>query len=241
MPRSTMVAVLVSLEGNIGAGKSTLLRRIEALGLSDVVVMQEPVDAWCEPVLPPNGHNGTSMLDAYYADRRGAALAFQMFAMLTRVRQLADVSARVAAAGGRVAVVVTERCSGSDFELFGRPMHDAGLLSDAEWHTYRAWHDAMMGTADGGLAPPHLLRPSGVAYLRCDAETCATRIATRARPGEAGRVDAAYLGMLHDAHERYVYHHSVRMPMLQLDGGMAEADVDAAAASLVAWARGLAV
>jgi deoxyadenosine/deoxycytidine kinase len=240
-----MPAVLISLEGNIGAGKSTLLRRIEALGLPNVVVMQEPVDTWLAPVLPPPGGTGAriGMLDAYYADRKGAALAFQMFAMLTRVRQIAEVSRRLADLSDDV-IVITERCSGSDFELFGRPMRDAGLLTDAEWHAYGAWHDAMTDAA-GPLVPAHMLRPSGVVYLRCEPTTCARRIASRARQSEAD-MDMAYLDMLHVAHEGYA--EGVALPLLRLDGeverGMEDSggvevggDDDDDATAVVRWAK----
>lgn len=199
-------AVLVSVEGNIGAGKSTLLKRIEALGLPDVVVVQEPVGVWCEPVLP----GGKSMLEAYYNDRKSNALAFQMYAMLTRHRQHAVVADALRSRRGGVGatLVITERCAGSDFALFGRPMRRAGLFNDAEWHSYESWHDALalISRSQGYLAP------SGVAYLRVEPDVCEARVASRARhaeggggEGENGRgVDRAYLDLLHDAHEAYV-------------------------------------
>ena len=206
MPRS----ILISLEGNIGAGKSTLLRELAALGEPDVVVVQEPVGLWCEPALP----DGRSMLDAYYGDRKGNALAFQMYAMLTRVQQLAEVSRLAETTPGLV--IVTERSSWSDYELFGRPMRDSGLLGDAEWHAYTAWFEAVTrgrtdagGEAQKGLrgglpGVGVLMRPSGTAYLRCSPSKCLERVNRRARSAEDGTVDVGYLEMLHDAHERYV-------------------------------------
>ena len=220
-------AVLVSVEGNIGAGKSTLLRRIESLGLPNVVIAQEPVGVWCEQVLP----GGRSMLDAYYEDRSANALAFQMYAMLTRHRQHAALSRSIATrSGGGPLVVVTERCSGSDFALFGRPMQDAGMFNDAEWHAYSSWHDALTEVA---REQGHLM-PSGVAYLRVTPDVCAERVAIRGRAAEGGKsgVDRAYLDMLHDAHEAYVA--SSPMPVLEVTGNDA---VDAE--RIVRWARDL--
>jgi deoxyadenosine/deoxycytidine kinase len=72
-------------------------------------------------------------------------------------------------------------------------MHAAGLISDVEWHAYSAWADAL------GAAEPH-----GVVYLRCPPETCMSRASARARDGEAGALDLAYLERLHGAHEAYV-------------------------------------
>jgi deoxyadenosine/deoxycytidine kinase len=228
-----MNAVLVSIEGNIGAGKSTLLRRIEAI--PGVIVAQEPVDLWCAPVLP----GGTSMLDAYYADRKANALAFQMYAMLTRHRQHAALSRQVAEVAATMqhqhgpVVVVTERCSGSDFALFGRPMRDAGLFNEAEWHAYSSWHDAM---TEVSLEQGHL-RASGVAYLRIDTAVCAERVAARARRAEAegaDRVDRAYLDMLHGAHEDYVGSGCDGVPSLVVTD-----NADADAERIVRWARTL--
>lgn len=77
---------LMTLEGNIGAGKSTLLHAVAALDHADIVVVQEPVDLWCEPSLP----DGTSMLAAYYSAPAKTAMAFQMYTMLTRARSCAS-------------------------------------------------------------------------------------------------------------------------------------------------------
>lgn len=228
-PPTRRDAVLVSVEGNIGAGKSTLLRRIEALGLPDVVVVQEPVGVWCEPVLP----GGRSMLDAYYDDRSANALAFQMYAMLTRHRQHAEISRRrMPAAGTHPLVIVTERCSGSDFALFGRPMKAAGMFNDAEWHAYSSWHDALTEVA---REQGHLM-PSGVAYLRVSPDECAERVATRARAAEGGKsgVDRAYLDMLHEAHEAYVASSSTVDVLELADNAQEDAE------RVVRWARGLA-
>ena len=210
---------LVSVEGNIGAGKSTLLRAIDALGLPGVVVMQEPVDAWRAPVLP----GGRSMLQAYYEDPRGNSLAFQMYAMLSRVQQLEEVSRRALEPGSGVRLVVTERCSGSDFELFGKPMHDAGLFNDAEWHAYESWYRATAARhRDAGAS---VLSPSGVAYLRVAPDVCAARITTRGREEEATGVDREYLARLHAAHETYAA--GCALPVLELRGEDTEADARA--------------
>lgn len=195
-----MVATLVSIEGNIGAGKSTLLRALADVGARQVAVVPEPVDMWCSPVLP----GGTSMLQAYYGDKQRNALAFQMFAMLTRAQQLREVCGRCTSG-----VVVTERCSWSDYELFGRPMHNTGLLNDAEWHTYSAWFQAITATSptthnkeeEHGMLG--LQKPAGVVYLASNPDVCAARIASRARDGEDD-IEHAYLELLHDAHVSYI-------------------------------------
>ena len=121
--------IRVSLEGNIGSGKSTLLSAI-ARASADLTVLQEPVDEWSRPVI-----GGDGMLQLFYADPARRAFAFQMFVLLSRARQAALVEEH--SGGG---AVLTERCTASDFELFGRPMYEAGAMDDAEWATYRGWY-----------------------------------------------------------------------------------------------------
>jgi deoxyadenosine/deoxycytidine kinase len=228
---------LVTLEGNIGSGKSTLLHAVEALDHADVVVVQEPVDLWCAPALP----DGQSMLKAYYSAPAKTAMAFQMYTMLTRVQQIAKsvIHARAkAAASGRNVVVLTERCSWSDYEIFGRPMRDLGILSDAEWFTYTAWFKAVTDVGGGPTVGESVrgIRPTGLVYLRCSAEKCIDRITERARSGEQD-IDVAYVRRLHVAHETYVA--SAREPgsgyksVLEIDGSAEGTDAVQIAAERV--------
>jgi deoxyadenosine/deoxycytidine kinase len=121
------------------------------------------------------------------------ALAFQMFAMLTRVQQVEQAvrEATDAADGGapRPCIIATERGPWSGAELFGRPMHAAGLLSDAEWHTYMSW-----------FTHTNAWTPAGMVYLRSTPEVSAARVRERARQGEE-TIDLAYLTMLHVTHD----------------------------------------
>jgi deoxycitidine kinase len=194
---------LITVEGVIGAGKSTLLAEIGRLDRPDVIVLQEPVSRWCEPVLP----SGKSMLEAYYSDKKANALSFQMYAMLTRVQQLSELLASV---GPEVRFVIAERGSWSDYEVFGRPMREAGLLSETEWCTYTAWFEAV---TVGVLSPP--IRPSGVVYIRADPEVCLGRIKKRDRHGEE-EIGTKYLTLLNGAHEDYIA--SVKADVLVIDG-----------------------
>lgn len=228
--------VFVSLEGLIGAGKSTIVKAIGDLGRPDVVVLQEPVDRWCAPVIPlEGGAEGqmTSLLEAYYRDERSVAMAFQMYAMFTRVQQLSDLAAEIAD-GKRpgVRLVVAERCSWSDYELFGRPMKAKGLLSDADWFVYTAWFEAV---TSGRLAPA--LKPSGYAFLGCPPDVCMDRIARRARPGEEG-VDRPYLEALNRAHVGFfdAQREKGAVDVLVLDGSAEGPEaVQLAADRIVEW------
>jgi deoxyadenosine/deoxycytidine kinase len=169
------------LEGNIGAGKSTLLRLLEAC--DGLRVETEPVDEWCRPVLP----DGRGMLQAFYDDREANGFAFQLYVLLTRLRQARRV-------GKESRPVLMERCLESDYELFGRSMRESGAFGDPQWETYTAWHEE---------ACTDVPRVSVIIYLRATPATCMKRIAARAREGEAA-IDEAYLVRLHDAHEAWM-------------------------------------
>ena len=216
---------IISVEGNIGAGKSTLLAALAGAGAT---VVPEPISEWCRPALP----DGSSMLQAYYSDRSRNALAFQMFAMLTRAQQVrgAGMSA--------CDCLFTERNSWSDYELFGRPMHEAGLLNDADWCAYTAWFEAI--TAEDGLLG--LPRPSGIVYLSSTPSTCARRIAGRAREGE-GSIDGAYLELLHQAHVRYIERQTATgCSVFVVDADAQESDLESmarTARAIVDWASAL--
>lgn len=240
-PDDGVPVVFVSLEGLIGAGKSTIVKAIGELGRDDVVVVQEPVSRWCAPVIPlEGGAEGqmTSLLEAYYKDERSVAMAFQMYAMFTRVQQLSELASDIAE-GRRpgVRLVVAERCSWSDYELFGRPMKAKGLLSDADWFVYTAWFESV---TSGRLAPS--LKPSGYAFLSCPPDVCMARIASRARPGEDG-IDRPYLEALDRAHVGFfdAQREKGAVDVLILDGSAEGPEaVESAAERIVEWGMSLA-
>ena len=198
----------VSVEGNIGAGKSTLLLEVERQWDEGRAAAQAAAIPWelrtlCEPVadwMAPALADGQSMLSAFYEAPSSLAFTFQMFVMLTRLNQLR--AARMAceqddARAGHAHVLLTERCIASSGELFVRPAWEAGRMDEAQWHTYRVWEREARSQVE-----PRAL--DGVVYLRTPPVFCVTRISARKRPGEAGRVQAAYVTALHAAHEAYV-------------------------------------
>jgi deoxyadenosine/deoxycytidine kinase len=227
---------IFSVEGNIGAGKSTLLAEVARLHAErererggklgfELRTVSEPIEDWTTPVLP----NGQSMLQAFYHPQQPSpspspstseeapaassnnAMAFQMFAMLARLQQMREATAvqvqEGASASQRPVVVVTERGPWSDAELFGVPMHEGKLLTDAEWHAYSAWH----------AHARQLWQPEGTVYLRSTPDKSAQRINLRSRRGEEA-IDPAYLEKLHATHEAYIARLPDAYPTLVLDG-----------------------
>lgn len=195
---------VISIEGNIGAGKSTLLHELAsrvAAGVrgdeGDTVkihdggrlrgrvlrIEPEPVDEWCAPRLP----NGRSLLQTFYDDRQSNAFAFQMFVLLSRLRQMD----RIRSEGTRDTVTLIERCVDADAYLFG------SLISKPDQKAvYAAWYDYVMSRNDAPV-------PDASVYLRCSVDVCHSRVAHRARRGEE-HIELDYLQLLHEAHEHWL-------------------------------------
>jgi deoxyadenosine/deoxycytidine kinase len=235
MPTSNVT--FISLEGSIGAGKSTIVKAIADLGRDDVIVLQEPVVRWTAKNIESTADGPrTSLLEAYYHDAKSVALAFQMFAMLTRVQQLSDIVEEISKKElNKPILIVAERCSWSDYDIFGKPMHDKGLLSAADWYVYTAWFKAV---TESRMAPP--LKPSGYAFLNCSPKGCLDRIAHRARPGEE-EIDVPYMEALHEAHLRFFEkQRGTGVSVLELDGSAEGPDaVRDAANRIVEWGKSL--
>ena len=199
--------VMFTLEGPIGAGKSTLLTAIASLAAASGIPLrtaQEPVEAWSAPILP----GGVGMLQAFYADPLQNAFPFQMYVLLTRVRQV-----RAEPEGASGPVLLSERCIATDREVFAKSSREAGMMSDVQWAAYDAWYDEMVDL----LRPA---QPSGVVYLGCSPEVSLRRIADRARDGEAS-VDMACLERLQRAHEAWIAEaRTAGTPVLELDGDL---------------------
>jgi deoxyadenosine/deoxycytidine kinase len=165
------------------------------------------------------------MLQLYYSDPRANGFAFQMFVLLSRIRQQLE-----ALRDGR-GTVLTERCMESDFELFGKPMRESGLMDDAQWTTYCEWSRTMRCL----LAPG---RPVGVVYLRVSPSKSVERIRSRQRGGEE-KIDVSYIEMLHRAHEEWIGRlRADAVPVLVLDGDQDGASaIDAHTAAIIAFIK----
>lgn len=193
--------IILSLEGNIGSGKSTLLKAFKDTKSFEFDIIPEPVGEWSLPNLP----GGKSMLEAFYEDKAGNGFAFQMYAMLTRYRLM-----KLALLKSGRSVIITERSSWSDYELFGTMMYDLGMFTDADWLAYTAWMEETTSSSPSG--------PSGIIYMRTSPKACMDRIRGRARPGEEN-ISAAYIKTLHDRHEEFI--------AVQKDKGVSVLVVDA--------------
>jgi deoxyadenosine/deoxycytidine kinase len=216
---------LIDVQGNIGAGKSTTLAHVvplleAALVASSseyvrpalVVAVQEPVEAYKDvragldpalDVVRAVADADSSMLEAMYAGRPGAAALFQTMALTERVmatrRALAGALADARTRGRAVGTVflVTERSPDADAHIFAKGLVESGAMSASEmcgYHrVYRDWRTLLP-------VHTHLL----TVYLRAEPHVCFARVQARARDGES-RVTLGLLERLHARHEA-LYH-----------------------------------
>lgn len=218
--------MVFAVHGNIGCGKSTLLRTASASASAsvceNVTVVPEPIDKWCSTYA-----DGKSMLEAFYEDKRGTALAFQMYVLLTQKRAYAEAT-RTAP---ERSIVLMERGAWESVDPMSQLMFDEGYMNSIEWALYKDWRGELCDNANANS------NPSGIVYLRTLPDKCALRIQARNRPEEA-EVDMEYLQRVHDVHERMlvdlVDNHQV--PVLVLDGSRDPAEL---AAEVVDWVTSL--
>ena len=81
--------MIIYLEGNIGSGKSTLIEFLQTYITEknlDADVILEPVEEWMET----KDSNETNILEHYYQDAKKYGFAFQINALLSRVKKVEE-------------------------------------------------------------------------------------------------------------------------------------------------------
>jgi deoxyadenosine/deoxycytidine kinase len=168
----------IAVEGPIGVGKTTLTRRL--------------ADALRYPMLlEPAAEN--PFLDAFYRDGKTNALPTQLFFLLHRARQMADLPAND----------LIGPCVVSDFlmdkdELFARL-----TLNDAEYALYQQIEQAL---------DVHAPTPDLVIYLQAPTDVLLQRVRNRGIRSEQG-MEPEYLETLARAYTEF-FHFYDRAPLL---------------------------
>lgn len=174
---------IISIEGNIGSGKSTFIKYLsKVFNKSKVILVPEPVDQW--DLIKDT--NGKTMLHYFYEDPERNAFSFQMMAYVSRLVGLQKAIRENPDAD----VIITERCLGTDFNVFVKMLYQDGKIREIDYQIYTQWFN----TLSNGLAPTHYL------YIKATASTCAKRIEIRSRDGEQA-IPLEYLeqcGFYHD-------------------------------------------
>ena len=168
----------VAIEGPIGVGKTTLARRLgEALGYP---LLLEPVTE-------------NPFLDRFYRDGRQHALPTQLFFLLHRARQVADLGAEDLLGPMMVADFLIEKD-----RLFAEL-----TLDEREYDLYSQIHASL------AIHPP---APDLVIYLQAPTEVLLERVNRRGLEFEKS-IERDYLQSLADAYTEF-FHYYEQAPLL---------------------------
>ena len=197
----TRPPVIISFDGNIGSGKSTKVRDLEKYyteqGRNDVIFIQEPVDSWNSVV----DENGVTILSNYYKDQKRFAFRLQMLAYISRLSLLRDAVKK------GYKYIITERCVGTDRNVFSKMLYDKGDIEHDEYIIYQKWYEEFISDVPIGA----------IVYIKASPETCLQRVNIRAREGE--NIPLEYLKECDKYHDDWI--NSEHIPKLVID-----ADID---------------
>lgn len=133
---------LIVVEGMVGAGKSYLMNKIKELSINRVVVIEEDVDLWCQPV---DCMNGLSMLGAANEFPSEYGLLFQVQVLCSRLAQLKGALSSVSLMYPHQSVVVVcERHPASDRAVFLEILARSGFLTKGQLHYYNVIQKAAL-------------------------------------------------------------------------------------------------
>jgi len=191
---------IVFIEANIGGGKSTFVRKMMKLGLTDVEVLEEPVNEW----ILTSDSKGKNILDHYYSDSKKYSFAFQMNSFISRCEKL-----MTAVRLPHVKTVIMERSVFSDYYCFAQNCYDNGMMTEIEYIIYKKWFKWL--TAEFSIYCNKFI------YIRTEPEECCCRIAKRARK-EEDKIPLEYLNALHTKHEEWLVNSVDNANVLTLDG-----------------------
>ena len=192
---------IISFDGNIGSGKSTKVKDIEKyysdLGRTDILFIQEPVDEWNSVV----DENGVTILSNYYKDQKKFAFRLQMLAYISRLALLRDAVKK------GYKYIITERCVGTDRNVFSKMLYDKGDIEHDEYIIYKKWYNEFISDVPIGA----------IVYIKASPETCLERVNIRAREGE--NIPLEYLKECDKYHDEWI--NSEDIPKLVIN-----ADID---------------
>ena len=132
---SIIMAILISIEGNIGSGKSTLVKNLLAKSLTidlDLIFLQEPVDIW----KTIKDKNGVTILEKFYTNQEKYAFSFQMMAYISRLKLLKDTVEK-----NPDSIIVCERSLWTDRNVFAKMLKNDGKIEDINYTIYNKWFD----------------------------------------------------------------------------------------------------
>ena len=193
--------MIIYLEGNIGSGKSTLIQFLQDYILEkgiDADVILEPVEEWQKTQDSQN----TNILQHYYQDQKKFGFAFQINALLSRVKKVDEQITN-----SKKSVHFVERSIFTDKNVFLEANYQTGNITEIEYVIYHQWFDWVLSKFKH--------HPAGIVYLNTSADICHERINQRNRSGEEG-IPIDYLVMLEKYHHQWLQKES-HIPVQYLD------------------------
>lgn len=181
--------MIIYLEGNIGSGKSTLINFLQEYITQhkiDADVILEPVEEWERT----QDSNGVNILQHYYKNQNKYGFAFQINALLSRVKKIME---RIK--NSRKSVHFVERSIFTDRNVFLESNYQNGNITEIEYVIYQQWFNWILEN--------YSLHPGGIAFLNTDANVCYQRIKERSRTGEE-EIPITYLNVLDLYHRRWL-------------------------------------
>ena len=198
---SSSGSIIISFDGNIGSGKSTKVKDIEKYyneqGRTDILFIQEPIDTWNSVV----DEKGVTILSNYYKDQKRFAFRLQMLAYISRLALLRDAIKK------GYKYIITERCVGTDRNVFSKMLYDKGDIEHDEYIIYKKWYSEFICDVPIGA----------IVYIKASPEICLERVNIRAREGE--NIPLVYLKECDKYHDEWI--NSEQIPKLVID-----ADID---------------
>jgi deoxyadenosine/deoxycytidine kinase len=189
--------VIISFDGNIGSGKSTTVKDISKFytdkGRTDVLFIQEPVDAWNSVV----DASGVPILVNYYKDKKKYAFRLQMLAYISRLSLLRNAVTK------GYKYIITERCVSTDRNVFTKMLYDTGDIEHDEYNIYNQWFNEFIRDVP----------VNAIVYIKASPEVCLERVNIRAREGE--NIPIEYLRECDRYHNEWIYNETI--PKLVID------------------------
>ena len=180
------MSAIYSVDGNIGSGKSRLIQELKEqnkLG-NNIIFIQEPVDVWNTI----KDKKGKTILENFYKDQKTYSFSFQIMAYISRLAQLKKIIKE-----NPNSILITERCTYTDREVFAKMLYDDGLISDIDMKIYLMWFDEFMKD----------IPIKGFIYVKTLPSKCFRRVKERNRKGEE-EIPLEYLDKCHLYHQSWL-------------------------------------
>jgi deoxyadenosine/deoxycytidine kinase len=129
------------------------------------------------------------------------AFRLQMLAYISRLSLLRDAVKK------GYKYIITERCVGTDKNVFSKMLYDKGDIEHDEYIIYTKWYEEFISDVPIGA----------IVYIKASPETCLERVNIRAREGE--NIPLEYLKECDKYHNEWI--DSENIPKLVID-----ADID---------------